>query len=56
MFNTNGGYINKLEQEISENLDNIDYDKLSEEDRDKLIESLTIINNIVRKLNVKTNQ
>lgn len=55
MFGTNNGYINELERELSENLDNIEYENLSEEDRDKLIESLKMVKNIAIQLNLKTN-
>lgn len=54
MFGSND--INELEMELSENLDNIEYENLSEEDHNKLIESLNIVKNIAILLNLKTNQ
>lgn len=54
MFGAND--ISELERELSENLDNIEYENLSEEDHNKLIESLNIVKNIAILLNLKTNQ
>ena len=56
MYGTHGEIINKLEQEISENLDAIDYEKLSKEDRYDLVKMLTAMNMVTMALNLKTNQ